>query len=332
MAKSKSVDRPKIVARLMKLLKKEFGGLPKRQSMPVLETMVYGILLENSTFDEADAAYERLTSEFFDWNEIRVSTVTELEPVFEGLSEPHWRAQRVRHLLYYVFDHQYSWDFDGLKRKKLDLTTKQLSKIKYLPPFVCYYLMLTSLGTHALPVDDRMVKAAVWTGILPVGCDEESGSELLKGFIKKADCLEFFWYLKCLSTSSQASFLDGWNPSIDEPVADISEAEERVGQILSGKARRSAAASARRETAKKAAAASKKKSATSSKTKTASKAKKKTASKAKKKTVAPAKKKTASKAKKKTATKAKKKTATKAKKKTAAKAKKKTTSRSGKKR
>lgn len=332
MAKSKSVDRPKIVARLMKLLKKEFGGLPKRQPMPVLETMVYGILLENSTFEAADAAYERLTTEFFDWNEIRVSTVTELEPVFGDLSEPHWRAQRVRHLLYYVFDHQYSWDFDGLKRKKLDLTTKQLSKIKYLPPFVCYYLMLTSLGTHALPVDDRMVKAAVWTGILPVGCDEESGPELLKGFIKKADCLEFFWYLKCLSTSSQASFLDDWKPSIDEPVADISEAEERVGQILSGKAKRSAAASARREATKKTATAAKKTAATSSTKKTASKATKKTASAAKKKSAAPAKKKTASKAKKKTATKAKKKTATKAKKKTAAKAKKKTTSRSSRKR
>lgn len=298
MAKSKSVDRPKIVARLMKLLKKEFGGLPKRESMPVLETMVYGILLENSTFDAADAAYERLTSEFFDWNEIRVSTVTELEPVFADLSEPHWRAQRVRHLLYYVFDHQYSWDFDGLKRKKLDLTTKQLSKIKYLPPFVCNYLMLTSLGTHALPVDDRMVKAAVWTGILPVGCDEESGPELLKGFIKKADCLEFFWYLKCLSTSPQASFLDDWKPSIDEPVADISEAEDRVGQILSGKAKRSATASARRETTKKTATVAKK-TAPATKKKTASKAtKKKTATKATKKTsAAPAKKKTAAKAK-----------------------------------
>jgi hypothetical protein len=223
-----------------------------------------------------------------------------------------------------VFDHQYSWDFDGLKRKKLDLTTKQLSKIKYLPPFVCYYLMLTSLGTHALPVDDRMVKAAVWTGILPVGCDEESGPELLKGFIKKADCLEFFWYLKCLSTSSQASFLHDWKPSIDEPVADISEAEERVGQILSGKAKRSATASARREATKKTATAAKKTAAASSK--------KKTASKAKKKTAAPAKKKTASKATKKTATKAKKKTATKAKKKTATKTKKKTTSRSSKRR
>jgi len=308
MPKSKSVDRPKIVARLMKLLKKEFGGLPKRESMPVLETMVYGICLENSTFEAADAAYERLTSEFFDWNEIRVSTVTELEPVFEELSEPHWRAQRVRHLLYYVFDHQYSWDFDGLKRKKLELTTRQLSKIKYLPPFVCHYLMLTSLGTHALPVDDRMVKAAVWTGVLPVGCDEESGPELLKGFIKKADALEFFWYLKSLSTSPQAAFLEDWNPSIDEPVADISEAEERVGLILSGKAKRSAAASARRESTKKTATAAAAKSGSSSKKKTASKAKKKTTSRAKAKSAAPAKKKTAAKAKKKTATKAKKKT------------------------
>jgi hypothetical protein len=310
MAKSKSVDRPKIVARLMKLLKKEFGGLPKRESLPCLETMVYGICLENSTFEAADAAYERLTSEFFDWNEIRVSTVTELEPVFEGLSEPHWRAQRIRHLLYYVFDHQYSWDFDGLKRKKLDLTTKQLSKIKYLPPFVCHYLMLVSLGTHALPVDDRMVKAAVWTGILPAGCDEESGAELLKSFIRKADCLEFFWYLKSLSVSPKAAFLEDWKPSIDEPGADISDAEERVGLILSGSAKRSAAASARKETVKKTVAAAAKKPAVAAKKTTASKAKKKTASPPKKTTATKAKKKTAAKAKKKTSAKPKKKTTT----------------------
>lgn len=291
----------------MKLLKKEFGGLPKQAPLPVLETMIYAICLENSTFEAANAAYERLKTEFFDWNEVRVSTITELEPIFEGLSEPHWRAQRVRHLLYYVFDHQYSWDFDGLKRKKLDLTTKQLSKIKYLPPFACNYLMLVSLGTHALPVDNRMIKVAVWIGLLPAGCDEESGPELLKSFIRKADCLELFWYLKSLSVSPKSQFLDDWKPSIDEPNVDISEAEDRVTQILSGKAKRSAAASARRETAKKEAEAAAKKTAAAAKKKTAA-AKKKTTSRAKTKTAAPAKKKTATKAKPKTATKAKKKT------------------------
>ena len=295
MAKSKSVDRQKIVTKLMKLLKKEFGGLPKRDSLPVLETMIFAICLEDSTYEAAEEAYERLKNEFFDWNEVRVSTVTELEPIFEGLSEPHWRAQRIRHLLYYVFDHQYSWDFDGLKRKKLDLTARQLSKIKYLTPFACHYLMMVSLGTHALAVDSRMVKAAVWTGILPNGCDEESGPELLKGFIKKADCLEFFWYLKSLSVSSKASFLDSWTlPADFEPVADISEAEERVGLILSGKAKRSAAAASRRSAAKPKAASSKKADSSSSaktKKKTASKAKKKTATKAKKKTTSRAKKK-----------------------------------------
>ena len=329
MAKSKSVDRQKIVTRLMKLLKKEFGGLPRRDALPVLETMIFAICLEDSTYEAAEEAYERLKNEFFDWNEVRVSTVTELEPIFEGLSEPHWRAQRIRHLLYYVFDHQYSWDFDGLKRKKLDLTAKQLSKIKYLTPFACHYLMMVSLGTHALAIDNRMVKAAVWTGILPNGCDEESGPELLKGFIKKADCLEFFWYLKSLSVSSKAGFLDDWTPPAEfEPVADISEAEERVGLILSGKAKRSAAAASRRSVPKPKAAssnktdssttkkaASSKSSASTVKKKTTSKAKKKTATKAKKKTSAATKKKTASKVQKKAATKTKKKTTSRAKKK-----------------
>lgn len=324
MAKSKSADRSKIVARLMKLLKKEFGGPPRRQALPVLETMIYGICLENSTFEAADAAYERLTSEFFDWNEVRVSTITDLEPIFDGLSEPHWRAQRVRHLLYYVFDHQYSWDFDGLKRKKLELTARQLSKIKYLPPFVAHYLMLVSLGTHSLPVDDRMARVAAWTGILPIGCDEESGPELLKAFIRKADCLEFFWYLKCLSVSPKADFLKDWSPSLDEPGNDITEAEERVGLILSGRAKRSAAASARRQTTRGKSPSTRKKAAGSGAKKAAAR---KTAAKSKKKKTA-----TKSKAAKKASATKKKKTTSRVKKKTSSRTKKKTTSKSRKKR
>ena len=89
-AKSKTPDKSKVLARLLKLLKKEFGGLPKREQLPVLEAMVFSVCLENSSYEAADAAFGRLKSDFFDWNEVRVSTISELEPVFEGVYEPEW--------------------------------------------------------------------------------------------------------------------------------------------------------------------------------------------------------------------------------------------------
>ena len=309
--KSKTPDKSKVLARLLKLLKKEFGGLPKREQLPVLESMVFSACLENSSYEAADAAFGRLKNDFFDWNEVRVSTISELEPVFEGVHEPEWCAMRVRYLLYYVFDHQFSYDFDGIKKKPFELAFKQVSKIKHLTPFCRNYMLQKCLGNHVIPVDDKMVRTAIWLGLIPVGADEDSGAELLKGFIRKADAPEFIWLLKSLSVSRHGESILEMSPKGDDPELefDLGDAEERLNDVLSGRARKRLQ-SAKRSADKKAAEelAAKKKAAS------AKAAARKTNTKKKQSETPPVKKKTAgASAKKKTATKssAKKKTATK---------------------
>jgi endonuclease-3 len=325
-AKSKTPDKSKVLARLLKLLKKEFGGLPKREQLPVLEAMVFSACLENSSYEAADASFARLKDDFFDWNEVRVSTISELEPVFEGVHEPKWCAMRVRYLLYYVFDHQFSYDFDGIKKKPFELAFKQVSKIKHLTAFCRNYLLQKCLGNHVIPVDDKMIRTAIWLGLVPVGADEDSGPELLKGMIRKADAPEFIWLLKSLSVSKHGETVLEISPKGDHPELefDIADAEVRVKDVLSGRARKrllsakrtaekkavaeQAAKAAEKATRKKAAARNKakaEKAATASKT--AAKKKTKAAPATKKKTAVkpPVKKKTAAKsvAKKKTAVK-----------------------------
>ena len=309
--KSKTPDKSKVLARLLKLLKKEFGGLPKREQLPVLESMVFSACLENSSYEAADAAFGRLKNDFFDWNEVRVSTISELEPVFEGVHEPEWCAMRVRYLLYYVFDHQFSYDFDGIKKKPFELAFKQVSKIKHLTPFCRNYMLQKCLGNHVIPVDDKMVRTAIWLGLIPVGADEDSGAELLKGFIRKADAPEFIWLLKSLSVSLHGESILEMSPKGDDPELefDLGDAEERLNDVLSGRARKRLQ-SAKRSADKKAEEelAAKKKAAS------AKAAARKTNTKKKQSETPPVKKKTAgASAKKKTATKssAKKKTATK---------------------
>jgi hypothetical protein len=239
-AKSKTPDKSKVLGRLLKLLKKEFGGTPKREQLPVLEAMVFSACLENSSYEAADAAFGRLKGDFFDWNEVRVSTISELEPVFEGVYEPEWCAMRVRYLLYYVFDHQYSYDFDGIKKKPFDLAFKQVSKIKHLTQFCRNYLLQKCLGSHVIPVDDKMIRTAIWLGLVPVGADEVSGAELIKRFIRKADAAEFFWFLKSLSVSRNGEAILEMSPRGDDPDLqfDLDDAEDRLKDVLSGRARK----------------------------------------------------------------------------------------------
>jgi hypothetical protein len=239
-AKAKPVDKPKILSKVLRQLKKEFGGLPKRPATSVLETVLFGVCLENATYEQAQTAFDRLRNDFFDWNEIRVSTITELLPVFDGLPEPEKKAHRIRALLYYVFDHQYSYDFESLKKKPLDLAQKQLSKIKHMTPFLRHYLLQLAMGTHTIPCDNRMLDVSVFLGLLPYGANTEDAAEGLKALVRKADGTELFWLLKNLSASTKANFFDGFDFESEEDMT-FGNAFERLSDILSGKAKRRAA-------------------------------------------------------------------------------------------
>lgn len=272
--KSSAADRQKIVVRVLKQLKKEFGGVPKYEQLPVLETMIFATCLEDATFEAAQTVFSRLTDDFFDWNEVRVSTIAELEPVFDGLPEAALRAHRIRGILHYVFDHQYSYDFDAIRRKTMELAQKQLAKIKYLTPYARNWLLQTGLGNHVIPTDGRMIQCAVWLGLVPPGTGDDTAADALKSYTRKADGPEFAWLLKSLSVSPKAEYVQQIDLSVkaaDETDCSLETADARLADVMSGLGKRRQAAQDRASAAKK--AAEKTKKAKASAEKTAAKAK-----------------------------------------------------------
>ena len=172
-------DKQRIAKKLISLLKKRYEGSVPKVEHPILETILYAICLENSSINQADDAFARLESNFFDLNEIRVSSISELTCVFSKLDQPEWRALRVRSVLHYVFEKRFEFDFETLRRKTLDLAGKQLAKIKELSPFVRCYTLQTSLGSHLVPVDDVTRHASVWLGFVAPNYSVVKSSESL---------------------------------------------------------------------------------------------------------------------------------------------------------
>ena len=83
---------------------------------------------------------------------MRVSSISELNSVFEGMDEPELRSVRIRHVLHYVFEENYEFEYEGLRRKTLELATKQLNKIRDLSPFVKNFTLQVALGSHLVPI------------------------------------------------------------------------------------------------------------------------------------------------------------------------------------
>ena len=186
-SKMKASDRQAVMRRVVSQLQKRYGrSIPKSQR-DVLHTLLFAIVLENSSHDAAESAMEGLLASFHDLNEIRVSSIVEIEALLAGVPNPDWKALRIREALQYTFEKYYSFDLETLKRKTMDVAEKQLAKIAYLTPFARNYVLQHSLGSHVIPVDDATRELVQWLGLAQVDADNEAAAEELKSAIRKQD-------------------------------------------------------------------------------------------------------------------------------------------------
>src|SRR5215212_2675236 len=92
------------------LLKRRYKPKADRNAnrLSVLEAVVYGICHEDTTREQANQALSRFKDGFFDWNEIRVSSLDEIQGVLAGLRDPEGRAHRIRRFLRQLFAKTYA--------------------------------------------------------------------------------------------------------------------------------------------------------------------------------------------------------------------------------
>src|SRR5436190_4593720 len=125
----------------------------REEALPVLQQFIFGLCRESATAEQARQAYHNLSEQFFDWNEVRVSSVRELEEALAGLGDTESRAQRLLSFLQEVFETTFSFDLDTLQKKGLKQAAKQLSRYGSANDYVCSWVVQRALGGHAIPVD-----------------------------------------------------------------------------------------------------------------------------------------------------------------------------------
>jgi endonuclease-3 len=166
------------------LLKKRYKPKPERNTrLTVLEAVVYGVCHEGSTREQANQALSRFKDGFFDWNEVRVSTVEEVQGALAGLPDPEPRAQRVRKFLRQLFDKTYGFTLEALTKKPLKESLKSLSEYEaFSSDYVEATVVQQSLGGHAIPVDAPARRALVRLGV----ADPEIEIPALRGLLERA--------------------------------------------------------------------------------------------------------------------------------------------------
>ena len=159
-------NRASLINRLLKVVRKHYKPVPAAKDRTLFEHLTFACLLENSPHELAEQVFETLKADYFDWNEVRVSTLRELTEVTKPLVDPPQTAARLKQSLHSVFEGVYQFDLESLKKQNIGQSAKQLQKLKGSTPFVVAYVTQMALGGHAIPVNRGLLIAMHTVGVI----------------------------------------------------------------------------------------------------------------------------------------------------------------------
>jgi endonuclease III len=170
-------NRAALLVKTHKVLKKHYTPVAPGDR-PLLGQLLFALCLENSPYEGAEKVIAELEKGFFDWNEVRVSTVSELAELMTPLRDPKSQAGNLKRALQSVFEATYSFDLEAMKKKNLGQAIKELEKMAGITPFAIGYITQTSLGGHAIPLDRGALDALV---VLGIATEKEAQSGAVPG-------------------------------------------------------------------------------------------------------------------------------------------------------
>lgn len=175
-----SSNRGERIETLQKLLKKHYKPIAIPSGRSVLENLIYACLLEDAKFEVADELFAKAQHEYHDWNEARVTTITELAELFAIHPLPVQVAVRLKKTLQAIFEARYSYDIEDLQKLNLGKAIETIEAWVPTSRFVSAYMQQNAFGGHAIAVDNSTMQALVSTGVA-------QSADMLKGSVSVLD-------------------------------------------------------------------------------------------------------------------------------------------------
>jgi hypothetical protein len=211
-------NRTALIVKAHKVLKQHYEAITPDEERPLLQHMLFACCLENASYATAEKVYGKLTHSFFDWNEVRVSTVSELAGVMKDLPDAATAANNLKKILQGVFESTYSFDLEQLKKQNIGQGIKRLQSLDGVTPFILAYAVQAALEGHSIPLDRGALDLL---GIVGIASEDEVASQSVAGLeraIPKNKGIEFGSLLHHLAADYLAA---PHSPNVKKIVAAI---------------------------------------------------------------------------------------------------------------
>lgn len=140
------------------------------EGMDLVDLFVQSYMLWQAPSSDAAAALKRLKSAFFDWNDLRVSLVSDIVDV---IGHRHWRAadrvSRMRDAMNGIFRREHKVSLERLRTLMKRDAVNYMETLPGMIPFVANRVLLVGVDFHSVPVEEFGMQMLVQAGALPAG-------------------------------------------------------------------------------------------------------------------------------------------------------------------
>lgn len=161
-----SNNRATQINKVLKVTKKHFKPTEIPTDRTVLEHLLFACCAENSLHDVANEVFNSLAADYYDWNEVRVTSIRELAQLMKALNDPEAAATRLKRVLQSVFETHYSFDLEGMKKQNIGQTVKQIEKYNGTTRYIVGFVTQNALGGHAIPINDGLLESMRVVGVI----------------------------------------------------------------------------------------------------------------------------------------------------------------------
>lgn len=223
-------SRSDVIRQMHRVLKKHFTAVAPPNDRTILEHILLACLLENARHEVAETCLARVQQLYYDWNEVRVTTVRELSEVFRDLPDPPAAAARLKGALQSVFETVYQFELEDLRKYKLGDAAGRLASLKGVTPFAVAYVVQNGLGGHAIPLCKGSLEACYLVGAASRAEIEKGTVPGLERAIPKSKGIEFASLLHSLGAEW---ILSPRSTKLRGILTDIApDAGQRVAELL----------------------------------------------------------------------------------------------------
>ena len=199
-----SKDYSKKIQKLYRTLSRKYPKVQKVSHEKVIDAIIYPVVSAEMSEKRTDSIIRKLADFFVDWNDLRVSRAEEIVEVL-GKDTPVTMdiALTITMILNGIFNEYHKVSLEALKKIGKRPAKQALEKIDGTSRFVVDYCLLTSLGGHAIPLTDRMIKYLRNNDLVNPDADDQQIGGFLAKQISAKNGYEFYALLRRESESTK---------------------------------------------------------------------------------------------------------------------------------